>query len=43
MFDFQGYGPRLLEGAWLTAELAVLSLIAALVIGLMVASAKSSR
>ena len=43
MLDFQGYGPRLLEGAWLTAELAVLSLIAALVIGLVVASAKSSR
>jgi len=43
MLDFQGYGPRLLEGAWLTAELAVLSLVLALVLGLLAASAKLSR
>lgn len=41
--DFQGYGPRLLEGAWLTFELAVLSLVLALVLGLIAASARLSR
>lgn len=40
--DFQGYGPRLLEGAALTFELAVLSLIVALVLGLIAASARLS-
>ncbi|WP_423822703.1 ABC transporter permease [Salinisphaera sp. SPP-AMP-43] len=43
MIDFQGYGWRLLDGALLTAELAVLSLVLALVIGLAVASIKLSR
>ncbi|MDA3922497.1 MAG: ABC transporter permease subunit [Salinisphaera sp.] len=41
--NFYGYGPRLLEGALLTAELAVLSLILALALGLLAASAKLSR
>ena len=41
--DFQGYGPRLLDGALLTAELAALSLIFALILGLLAASAKLSR
>ena len=43
MIDFHGYGWRLLGGALLTAELAVLSLVLALVIGLVVASIKLSR
>ncbi len=43
MIDFQGYGPRLLEGALLTLELAVLSLLVAVVLGLLTASARLSR
>lgn len=43
LIDFHGFGPRLLEGALLTAELAVLSLIFALTLGLLAASAKLSR
>lgn len=43
MIDFHGYGWRLLDGALLTAELAVLSLVLALLIGLIVASIKLSR
>ncbi|RKR06853.1 amino acid ABC transporter membrane protein 1 (PAAT family) [Kushneria sinocarnis] len=42
MIDFQGYGPRLLDGALLTFELAVLSLILAVALGLLAASAKLS-
>ncbi|MFC3102524.1 ABC transporter permease [Salinisphaera aquimarina] len=42
MIDFQGYGPRLLEGALLTFELAVLSLVVALLLGLIAASARLS-
>ncbi|MAS10643.1 MAG: ABC transporter [Salinisphaera sp.] len=41
--DFHGYGPRLLSGAWLTFELAILSLALALVLGLIAASARLSR
>lgn len=41
--DFHGYGPRLFDGALLTAELAVSSLVLALVLGLLAASAKLSR
>jgi len=41
--DFQGYGPRLLDGALLTVELAVLSLVLALALGLAAASARLSR
>ncbi|RJS91888.1 ABC transporter permease [Salinisphaera sp. Q1T1-3] len=43
MINLHGYGPRLLDGALLTAELAVLSLLLALVIGLLVATAKLTR
>ena len=41
--DFHGYGPRLLSRAWLTFELAILSLALALVLGLIAASARLSR
>ncbi|WP_027967360.1 ABC transporter permease [Halomonas halocynthiae] len=43
MIDLHGYGPRLLEGALVTIELAVLSLILAIFLGLLTASAKMSR
>jgi amine acid ABC transporter, permease protein, 3-TM region, His/Glu/Gln/Arg/opine family len=43
MIDFHGYGPRLLAGAWLTTELALLSLLVAVVLGLLAASARLSR
>ncbi|MWJ27554.1 ABC transporter permease subunit [Halomonas sp. ZH2S] len=43
MLDLQGYGPRLLEGAGVTIQLALLSLALALVLGLVTASAKMSR
>jgi arginine/ornithine transport system permease protein len=43
MIDLHGYGPRLLEGAGVTLQLAVLSLILALILGLLTASAKMSR
>ncbi|MFW6345372.1 MAG: ABC transporter permease [Halomonas sp.] len=43
MLDLHGYGPRLLEGAGVTVQLAVLSLALAIVLGLLTASAKMSR
>ncbi|ATJ81629.1 ABC transporter permease [Halomonas beimenensis] len=43
MIDLHGYGPRLFEGALITIELAVLSLILAILLGLATASAKMSR
>ena len=43
MLDLHGYGPRLLEGAGVTLQLAVLSLALALALGLLTASAKMSR
>ncbi len=43
MIDLHGYGPRLFEGALVTIELAVLSLLLAFVLGLATASAKMSR
>ncbi|APX94141.1 ABC transporter [Halomonas sp. 1513] len=43
MLDLQGYGPRLIEGAGVTLSLALLSLILAIVLGLLTASAKMSR
>ena len=43
MLDLQGYGPRLIEGAGVTVQLAVLSLILAILLGLLTASAKMSR
>jgi arginine/ornithine transport system permease protein len=42
MIDLHGYGPRLLEGTLVTIELAVLSLLLALVLGLLTASARMS-
>ena len=38
-----GYGPQLLAGTWETIKLAILSLIVAIVIGLIAASAKLSK
>ncbi|WP_404364968.1 ABC transporter permease [Marinobacter sp.] len=43
MLDLKGYGPALLEGAVVTTELAFLSLVLALTLGLLGASAKLSR
>ncbi|MEA2119969.1 ABC transporter permease [Halovibrio sp. HP20-50] len=43
MIDLQGYGPRLIEGAGVTIQLAILSLILAIVLGLLTATAKMSR
>lgn len=43
MLDLHGYGPRLLEGAGVTLQLALLSLLLAVVLGLITASAKMSR
>ncbi len=43
MIDLHGYGPRLAEGALITIELALLSLVLAIVLGLLTASAKMSR
>ena len=43
MLDLHGYGPRLLEGAGVTLQLALLSLILSIVLGLLTASAKMSR
>lgn len=43
MLDLHGYGPRLLEGAGVTLQLAVLSLALAILLGLLTASARMSR
>lgn len=43
MIDLQGYGPRLLEGAGVTLSLALLSLVVAIILGLITATAKMSR
>ena len=43
MIDLQGYGPSLLEGAWVTVQLAVLAQLLAIALGLMTATAKMSR
>ncbi|WP_192035019.1 ABC transporter permease [Halomonas sp. YLGW01] len=43
MIDLHGYGPRLFEGAMITLQLGVLSLILSVVLGLLTASAKMSR
>ncbi|PIE43261.1 MAG: ABC transporter [Gammaproteobacteria bacterium] len=42
MIDLKGYGPSIFEGAILTIEVAILSLIIALFLGLLTASAKLS-
>ncbi|WP_148252900.1 ABC transporter permease [Aidingimonas lacisalsi] len=43
MIDLHGYGPRLAEGALVTVEVAVLSLVLSVILGLLTASAKMSR
>lgn len=43
MIDLHGYGPSILEGAIVTAEVAVLSLILAVILGLLGAVAKLSQ
>ena len=43
MFDLQGYGPSILEGALLTVEVALLSLAIAAALGMIGALAKLSR
>ncbi|MBL9048282.1 MAG: ABC transporter permease [Tabrizicola sp.] len=43
MLDFHGYGASVFEGAWLTLEVALLSLVVAVALGLAGALAKLSR
>lgn len=42
-FSLKGFGPLLLEGTWMTVKLSVLSLLLAVVLGLLGASAKLSK
>jgi len=42
MFDFHGYGPSIFKGAFLTIEVAVLSMVIALILGMAGALAKLS-
>ncbi len=42
MLDLHGYGPSLLQGAWLTLAVALLSLVLAVVLGILGALAKLS-
>lgn len=42
-FSLQGFGPLLLEGTWMTIKLSVLSLLVAVLLGLLGASAKLSK
>ncbi|NBB34713.1 ABC transporter permease subunit, partial [Pseudomonas sp. BC115LW] len=41
-FSLQGFGPLLLEGAWMTVKLSILSLLLSVLLGLLGASAKLS-
>lgn len=43
MFDLQGYGNVLVNGAWITVKLGLVSLIFGLIFGLVGAAAKSSK
>ncbi len=43
MFDLKGYGSSILEGAWLTLEVALLSVVVAVVLGMAGALAKLSK
>ncbi len=43
MLDFHGYGASVFEGAWLTLEVALMSLVVAVALGLAGALAKLSR
>jgi len=42
-FSLKGFGPLLLQGTWMTVKLSVMSLLLAIVLGLLGASAKLSR
>jgi histidine transport system permease protein len=42
-FSLKGFGPLLLQGTWMTVKLSVLSLLLAIVLGLLGASAKLSK
>jgi len=42
-FSLQGFGPLLMEGTWMTIKLSVLSLLVAVLLGLLGASAKLSK
>jgi histidine transport system permease protein len=42
-FSLKGFGPLLLEGTWMTVKLSVMSLLLAIVLGLLGASAKLSK
>jgi histidine transport system permease protein len=42
-FALKGFGPLLLEGTWMTVKLSVMSLLLAIVLGLLGASAKLSK
>ncbi len=41
--SFSGYGPLLLSGTWMTIQLALLSLLLSVIIGLIGASSKLSN
>lgn len=43
MFDLHGYGPSILEGSWLTVQLALASLAIAMALGMVGALAKLSK
>lgn len=43
MFDLKGYGASILEGAWITLEVALLSVLVAVVLGMCGALAKLSK
>ena len=43
MFDLHGYGPSILEGSWLTVQLALASLVIAIALGMVGALAKLSK
>ena len=41
-FSLKGFGPLLMQGTWMTIQLSVLSLLVAVLLGLLGASAKLS-
>ena len=42
-FSLKGFGPLLLEGTWMTIKLSAMSLLVAVLLGLLGASAKLSK